>query len=156
MPIPATLLDAAETFHTAMLTTLTPEGVLQARPMTVAAREDDIVWFVTSRTSEVARDIDKLERVNATFQSALQFLSVSGDATLVDDPQTIHELWNDSWAAWFPDGPTDKDIVLVRMQCSSGAHWDLRGADGINAAVRMMTAALSQKVTRTVTEALAT
>jgi general stress protein 26 len=140
------LLDTAETFRTAMLTTLSPEGALQSRPMTLAGRDGNSLWFATTLTNDAAEDVAKLRMANVTFQGTLLYLSVTGDAELSADPQKIKELWNDTWAAWFPNGPTDSQLVLIRVDVTHGDIWDMRGKQGLKAAFDMATSAVSRRL----------
>lgn len=43
-------------------------------------------------------------------------MSISGLADLVQDRELIHQMWEPSWKAWFPDGPDEDDLVLVRVR----------------------------------------
>lgn len=146
MTVDARLLDTAESFRTAMLTTMSPEGSIQSRPMTVAGRDGNTLWFATSLTTDAAEDVAKLGLVNVTFQGTLLYLSLSGDAELNQDPDTIRSLWSDAWAAWFPKGVNDSQLVLIKMDVVHGSIWDMRGKQGIKAAFDMATAAVSRKL----------
>lgn len=146
MTVDARLLDTAESFRTAMLTTMSSAGSLQSRPMTVAGRDGDTLWFATTLTSDTAEDVAKLGRANVTFQGTLLYLSLSGDAELNQDPDKIRELWTDAWAAWFPKGPSDSQLVLIKLDVVHGSIWDMRGKQGIKAAFDMATAAVSRKL----------
>ena len=133
------VLEAIDGFRTTMLTTVSPEGVLHARPMVVASREDNVLWFATDIDSTAVDEVRLFEHANVTFQSPMLYVSVSGPAAVVDDPSKIAELWNDTWAAWFPSGRDDPDLVLLRLEGRSARMWDLRGAKGIKAALRVLT-----------------
>ena len=37
-------------------------------------------------------------------------------AELVSDARKAEELWDPSYASWFPDGPTDPDLTLVAAE----------------------------------------
>ena len=141
-----TLYEAVDGFSIAMLTTLTPEGALRSRPMTVARREGSTFWFATSLESGVADDIRSVAQADITFQSNFVYASIFGEAEVVDDPELVRSLWNDSWAAWFPHGPTDPDLVLVKVVGRSGDLWDLRGSRGLKAALQMVSAAVNRRL----------
>ena len=54
-------------------------------------------------------------------------MSLTGQASVVDDLATKRELWNTVVEAWFPDGPEDPDVVLVRVDATSAEYWDSPG-----------------------------
>lgn len=128
----AKLKELLADFSTAMLVTRAQSGELRSRPMVIADVEDDgTVWLMTQRHSpkmdEVAEDHD----VNLALQSDLQFVSISGTASAVVDRQKIHEIWNESWKTWFPGGPDDPELALLRIQGLRGEYWDNSGLSGI-------------------------
>lgn len=126
------LNDLISGFNTAMLTTVGLEGDLQSRPMAIAdSSEEGELWFVTDRNSEKVFELTGDERVSVTMQSMTKYISLNGSCQLVDDREKISELWNDAWLGWFPDGPGDPRIVLLRMNAESGEFWDMSGFNGL-------------------------
>jgi general stress protein 26 len=92
------LHELLEEFDTAMLVTRTDSGELRARPMAVAQVEPDgTLWFMTQHASPKVEEIDHDDRVAVVMQSAMKFVSISGEATPVDDRQKVEELWHESW-----------------------------------------------------------
>jgi general stress protein 26 len=128
----AKLKELLTDFNTAMLVTRTPAGELRSRPMVIADVEDDgTIWLMTQRNSpkmdEVAEDHD----VNLSLQSNLQFVSISGVAMPIHDRAKIEEVWNESWKTWFPGGPDDPELTLLRIRGLRGEYWDNSGLSGI-------------------------
>ena len=106
-------------FETAVLTTRGPDGHYHARPMAVQGQEaGEAIWLATSRDSEKCRDIAHDPQVALSFHEGAHgadYLSVSGRAELVDDRAKVRELWDAGWKPWFPDGPDQADLVLIKV-----------------------------------------
>ncbi len=43
---------------------------------------------------------------------------------MVHDPQKVRELWSEPVRVWFPKGPEDPDIALVRVRAREATYWD--------------------------------
>jgi general stress protein 26 len=54
-------------------------------------------------------------------------VSLTGAAVVVDDLARKRELWSSVVEAWFPDGPEDHDVVLIRVAATSAEYWDSPG-----------------------------
>jgi general stress protein 26 len=39
--------------------------------------------------------------------------------------QRRHALWNTATQAWFPNGPDDPDVALVRVRITHAEYWDV-------------------------------
>lgn len=119
-------------FENAMLVTRSTAGELRARPMAVAQVEsDNDLWFVTGTGSGKMDEIATDPHVCVTFQSSSQFASLSGQATMVRDPQKIDQLWKEAWKVWFPEGKRDPSLVLLRVEAQEGEYWDRSGVKGL-------------------------
>ena len=115
-------------FHAGMLVTRSEDGSLHSRPMIVAdiADEKD-VYFVTKLDSGKVDEIKSDPTVNVSFQGGNDYLSLSGQASCHHDPAKLRELWNEAWKVWFPDGPDDPEIVLIKVDSQCGEYWDNSG-----------------------------
>ncbi len=132
-----------------MLTTVSPEGVLHSRPMMVAAREGSTLSFLSLLSSDVTDETRSFEHANASFQSNLLYVSLSGPTRLVRDREAIHEVWSDSASTWFPNGPDDPELVRIDLDGRSADIWDLRGAAGLKAAMRAITSTVVRQIEKT-------
>jgi len=117
-------------FRVAMLTTVTPDGSLRSRPMaTVRSGAEGEVWFLTkSRTPKVG-EVEEHKRVNVVYASAKdgRYVSLSGTASLVRDPEQIIALWKPRLRKWFPDGKRDPELAALRVQVERAESWKDNG-----------------------------
>ncbi|MCP8892853.1 pyridoxamine 5'-phosphate oxidase family protein [Sphingomonas faeni] len=114
--------------HVCMFTT-NSEGRLMSRPMAVQKVEfDGDLWFFTKRGGRKVEQIGLEPRVNAAFSSKSSWVSVTGKAEVVHDVQKAKQLWNAGIEAWFPNGPEDPEIVLLKVHADGAEYWDTPGA----------------------------
>jgi len=127
----AKLWNMIKDIRFAMFTTHHANGHLHARPMTTqnqALDEDDALYFFMSRRQGPAEDLDFDAQVNIVYADPGQdtYVSVSGTAQMVDDAQLKRRLWSKLNEAWFPQGPDDTDVALVRVRISHADYWDVK------------------------------
>ncbi|GAA3383581.1 pyridoxamine 5'-phosphate oxidase family protein [Cryptosporangium minutisporangium] len=114
--------------RTAMLTTTAPDGTLTSRPMALQEVEfDGDLWFFAERASRKVTHLAAHPQVNVTVGSGATWVSLTGQATVVDDAAKKKELWNAAVEAWFPDGPDDPGVVLIKIAGESAEYWDTPG-----------------------------
>ncbi len=114
--------------RTAVFTTTAPDGTLISRPMSMQEVEfDGDLWFFASRSSRKVAHIAANPQVNVATSGSSSWVSLTGSAVVVDDLATKQRLWNTVVEAWFPDGPEDPDVVLLRVEAASAEYWDSPG-----------------------------
>ena len=110
------------------LTTITMDGRLTSRPMTLQEVEfDGDLWFFAERGSNPVQHIAAAPQVNVGVGSGGTWVSLTGDAVVVEDVAKKRELWNAAVDAWFPQGPDDDSVVLLKVQADSAEYWDSPG-----------------------------
>ena len=111
-----------------MLTTVDESDDLHSRPMSLNGDVDESgnLWFFTSSNSHKASEIERNPNVNVSFIDTDQqhYVSISGAAELVRDKQKIKELWKPVLKAWFPAGPDQADIALLKVKLKKAEYWD--------------------------------
>lgn len=129
----AKLLDTLKSIDTAMVATYSPDTrTMHARPMALAEIDGaGELWFITSKTSGKVEEARGDSHALVTAQSKLAFVSISGRIDVLVDPERTKTLWKESWKAWFPNGPTDANICLLRVRPEIGEYWDERGFSGL-------------------------
>jgi len=98
--------ELADDIKIAMLTTKRPDGHLRSRAMANQKRAAGAdLWFVTAAGSEKLDDIAHDPHVNLAYfkASSMEWISVSGMATVSNDRATVAELYASDWKMWFPD-----------------------------------------------------
>jgi general stress protein 26 len=109
----------------AMLTTLDPTGRLVSKPMATQDVEfDGDVYFIAERSSHKVRNIERDPRVNVAYSGSGSWVSLSGDAVVLDDPERLAELWDTFTDAWMEGGPENPENVLIKVTASSAEYWD--------------------------------
>jgi len=111
-----------------MLSTTDSQGDIHSRPMSLNGEIDNQgnLWFFTSSNSLKAHEIESRPKVNASFSNPddNQYVSISGTAAIVTDQAKIKELWKPVFKAWFPDGPDQADVALLKVQIDKAEYWD--------------------------------
>lgn len=128
----------------AMLTTITNEGHLHACPMTtgetsLGARE---VWFIGDKTTEAVANIEHNPQVNLSYvaQDGKDYVSINGEAELVEDQAKLEELWSPMHNAFYEHGKEDDKIQLIKVVPNGAEYW--RTGNTIVTAAKLATAAL--------------
>lgn len=114
----------------AMLTVSTDEGHLHSHPMTTQQTEfDGDVWFIGSKKSEQVACMRARPQVNVSYSNPGKglYVSINGTAALVEDSAKLDELWSDFYEAYFPQGKTDPDIQLIRVNANGAEFWESDG-----------------------------
>lgn len=120
--------DLIKGHRIAMLTSTGADGTLLSRPMALQEVEfDGDLWFFAERDSRKVADVGANPQVNVTVGSATTWVSLTGTAVVVDSPGRKRELWNEAVKAWFPDGPDDDGLVLLKVVADSAEYWDTPG-----------------------------
>jgi general stress protein 26 len=111
-----------------MVTTINEEGALVSRPLAVQEVKDDgDMWFFTGLSTSQVAHVRRDSRVNVAFGKNTEWVSVAGTAQVVTDRAKIHELWNQTVEAWFPDGPDTPEVCLLHIHSDSAEYWTSPG-----------------------------
>jgi len=123
----AALADKIRPMRFAMFTTVDEHGHLISHPMTNQETDEaGGLWFYTSIHAPLWQNIALRPEVNVSFAQPDDslYVSISGTAERVVDRERIRALWNPMVQAWFPYGPDDEHVVLVRVAPHSAEYWD--------------------------------
>ena len=116
-----------------MLTTQSESGDLRSHPLTTQNRKEEdgsVLWFFISARSETVRDVLARHKVNLAYASPEddRYVSISGRARLVNDPQKKQALWSPMSQAWFPGGVDDPDLALLAVDIHQAEYWDIKSS----------------------------
>jgi general stress protein 26 len=111
----------------AMLTTVTERGWLRTRPMVAQDQPfDGTLWFLSGASTSKARDVRDRQQVNLCYVSSARdrYVSISGMAALLTDPARVAAVWNKAYAEWFTKGPSDPELVFIKVLVEEAEYWD--------------------------------
>jgi general stress protein 26 len=111
----------------AMLTSAGADGSLISRPLqTLAFDAEHVLWFATDANSEKAAQIKANPHIGLSYSDRRDnsYVSVSGPARLLRDPQKLAELWTPAMSIFFPQGKDDQDLLLIRVEIERAEYWD--------------------------------
>jgi general stress protein 26 len=115
-------------FETAMLVTRSLASHLRARPMAIVGHDHGGRLFFASRPEDEKLDeIQKNPDIAVTMQKPGCYLSLTGRAQIENDTNLAQELWSPSMKLWFPGGPEDSALTLIRFDTERGEYWDRSG-----------------------------
>lgn len=115
---------------TGMLTTISDDQELHSRPMMTQKFDSDTneLWFFAGQNSGKVLEIQKNHHVHMSFADPRDgsFLSICGQAKVVDDFELKKQLWSVPLLAWFPEGLDDPNLTLICVKITSAEYWDSR------------------------------
>jgi general stress protein 26 len=120
------LKSLAEDIRYCMYTTY-KDGKIESRPMTTLEIDGDgNAWFFTSRNTEIGDETNPGEAVTLIYSDpkSNSYISVSGNAAIVESETKKEELWNPMSKAWFPEGKDDPNLVVLKVTTEEAAYWD--------------------------------
>jgi len=99
-----------------ILVTVDEYGKPQARIMSVFPPEENmVIWLGTSTNSRKVKQIKKNPNVMVFYSDPEggSYVSVAGQARLVDDPEKKAHYWKEGWTRFYPD--PEKDYILIEV-----------------------------------------
>lgn len=121
------VFDLIKEIRVAQMVTVTPGGRLHSRPMAaVQETPDGELWFFASASSGKIDDIEGTHEVLLSYSDPgrQNYVSVEGEAEVVREKAKAEQFWREAMRVWFPKGPTDPDIALVRVRAREATYWD--------------------------------
>ncbi|BCL80135.1 pyridoxamine 5-phosphate oxidase family protein [Ktedonobacteria bacterium brp13] len=124
------LYDKIKAIRLAMMTTADADGVLHSRPMVTQdpkdMKSDGYLWFLTYASASKVGEVEKNHHVNLAYAKSDDnlFVSVSGTAECVHDKARVKALWSPLYKTWFPNGPDDPAIALLRVHVEHAEYWN--------------------------------
>lgn len=118
--------DIAKSIDICMMNSRDEVGSIRSRPMSVQKKFDGIFLFLTELKSGKVSDLLRDQQIGLSFADpkTQTYLSVSGKAEVVRDEALVKGLWNPLYAAWFPNGPEDPNIAVLKVVPDKAEYWD--------------------------------
>ncbi len=110
----------------ALLTTVDRDGQFHARPVqTLAIERDRTLWFFTDVRSEKAFELARDIRLGLGYAhpGRRSYVAVGGTGRVLRDENKARQLWTREQRAYYPDGPEDEHLVLLRVQVERAEYW---------------------------------
>lgn len=121
------LAELIDDIDVAMMTTREADGSMRSRPMmTQNERFEDDLWFFTRLDSAKVEELQMDPQVNLSYSapSKQRYVSVSGEARVVRDRETMKRFWSPVHRAWFPGGLEDPQLCILRVRPTYAEYWD--------------------------------
>jgi len=117
-------------------------GKMRSRPMhAFPERDEGAIYFVTDTRGAKDDEIAAAPDVCLSFADIGDntYLSITGRAETIHDPAKAEELWSTEAQAWWPRGPQDPVVRVLRVVPEQAEYWDTRG-NSIVVALKVMAA----------------
>ncbi len=124
-----------------MFCTALGQAPVSTRPMSTQDVDDDgTIWFFSDSSSNKDMDIRSDSRVQLFYAntSSYSYLSLYGQAEELKDDEKAKELWEPILKTWFPNGPDDPNLMLIRVRPESGYYWDTKNGKAVAFAKMMV------------------
>jgi general stress protein 26 len=128
----------------ALLTTVDRDGHLHTRPVqTLEVEADRTLWFFTDWRSPKADELHHDVRVSLGYADPGKkvYVAATGSGSLIRDIQKAKQLWSIEQLAYYPDGPEDERLALLRVVIERAEYWIAPGR--VSYVVAAVTAAVT-------------
>src|ERR1700681_4574093 len=118
--------DIIEKVGVCMLTTQFASG-LRARPLEARPdRDAGLIFFVTDMRSAKEDEIEAAPDVGLVILDPKDkaYLSITGRARVMLDAAKMKAVWRKTDELWWPGGPTDPNVCLMRIEPLTAELWD--------------------------------
>lgn len=118
-----TLRELIKDIDTAMLTTVTEEGLV-SRPMKTQEVEfDGDLWFFTKKETSKYEEILHDQDVNVAYVGK-SYVSVRGKTEIVEDLDKKKELWSKAYEKIMQTSYDDPSVVLIKVNVEAAEYWE--------------------------------
>lgn len=127
LPALQELAQRLDGLRIAMLTLREGDGQLTSRPLTPQEMDaNGAIWILLSHgnTAQAIRQGQGDVSLAFSDERRAAFISITGRASLVVDTPRKQALWALMARPWFPGGPADPSLLLLRVQPQRAEVWD--------------------------------
>ncbi len=119
----AKVRELIKNIDTAMLTTVSEEGLV-SRPMKTQEVEfDGDLWFLTKKDTGKFHELLRNRQVNVAY-AGKSFVSIRGEAELVEDVDKVKSFWNAAYEELLETTYDDPNLVLIKVNPETAEYWD--------------------------------
>lgn len=122
----AALTALIQEIRVGLLTTLDAQGRFHTRPVqTLQVESGQTLWFFTDWSTPKVSELQRESRVSVGYAdvNSHRFVAVSGSARLLRDTDKAKQLWSAEQLAYYPDGPADARLAVLRVQIERAEYW---------------------------------
>lgn len=96
------------------------------------------IWFFAAKDTQLVQAMGQRHHAFASFAAKDHhlFASFHGELVLENDRAILDRLWNRFVAAWYPEGKSDPNLQLLRLDPQRGQIW--LKENNVFAAVKML------------------
>ena len=120
-----------KSIDTCMFATRGDDGELHARPMSNNGEVewDGSSWFFAPSGGRLVAEVRRNPEAVMTYRADDRFawVALSGSAQVVDDDEAKRRLWLTELERWFPNGPEDPRVALIRVESTAARWWTDQG-----------------------------
>ena len=143
------LWDLIKGTRYAMLTHRHGDGQLHSHPLTTQNKtfdEGSVLYFFVPKNGEIVRHVTSDATVNLAYANTGDdsYVSISGQARLLEDQARKEELFTTMAKFWFPGGVTDPNLGLLAVHIVEAEYWDVNDSKMVQM-FKMAKAAMSGK-----------
>ncbi|MGJ7507967.1 pyridoxamine 5'-phosphate oxidase family protein [Variovorax sp. GT1P44] len=143
------LWDLIKDTRYGMLTHRHDDGRLHSHPLTTQNKKFDegaTLYFFVPKDGDIARHVVDDPSVNVSYADtdADSYVSISGEAALVEDQARKDALFTAMAKAWFPKGASDPNLGLLAVRIVDAEYWDVKDSKMVQL-LKMATAAVTGK-----------
>lgn len=93
--------------------------------MANGAREENSVWFYTSRAADLARAAQQGGKAHMAMidRDSGYYASVAGELKVEHSETHINRFWNSVASAWFPEGKADDELTMLKFTPETAEIW---------------------------------
>jgi general stress protein 26 len=121
----AKLRELIRAIRIGLLTTFDRDGGFHTRPVQTLLVEHSTLWFFTGWGSPKIDELRRDVRVCVGYgdPNKHHYVALSGIGELLRNEAKARELWTIEQRAYYPDGPADKKLALLRVQIERAEYW---------------------------------
>jgi general stress protein 26 len=121
------LMTLLKDVRIAMMSTRGSDGHFHSRPMATSDVEyDGALYFLSNDHSGKVMDLQRDADTLLTFanESKQLYIALRGDTEVITDKETVKKHWTASARGWFPKGPDDPEVALLKVTIREAEYWD--------------------------------
>lgn len=122
----AKLGELIRNIRIALLTTQDRDGCFHTRPVqTLQVEAVRTLWFFTDWRSPKVNELHHDVRVSLGYADPAKnvYVVATGSGCVIRDVQKATQLWSIEQRAYYPDGPQDDRLALLRVLIERAEYW---------------------------------